>query len=201
MQEIAAGLALKNRAIRKYATLQINSGYRELFSKCRCILSLEVFNSRVMADVESSQHNVHRKKKPRKHEKRGFLFGFPFLTPLRNDLTNSVACVENGPGDKWEVEEAVRIWLHAAKGSRGEGHRRNSPWSFNGKTSRPKEVGSSWKDGEWEGRREGGWGDKRKSHYWTWANTLFTLRTPLTCLFKCTTQAGQETECRCGEMD
>lgn len=31
--------------------------------------------------------------------------------------------------------------------------------------------------------------------------TLFTLRTLLTRLFKCTTQAGQETECPCGEMD
>lgn len=45
------------------------------------------------------------------------------------------------------------IQLHAAEGAE-EGRSKNSPWSFNGKTSRPKEVGSSWEGGVGEG--EGG---------------------------------------------
>lgn len=38
----------------------------------------------------------------------------------------------------------VSLRLHAAEGAKegGKGEE-NSPWSFNGKTSRPKEVGSS----------------------------------------------------------
>lgn len=48
---------------------------------------------------------VNGLKKSIKRMKETLLLGiFPLL---RNDVTNSPACVENTPGDKWEVKEAV----------------------------------------------------------------------------------------------
>lgn len=72
-------------------------------------------------------------------------------------LRNELKSVENIAGDKWEEEkESCRRTVHAAQKRR----KQNSPWSF--KTSRPKEVGSSW-----EGWRQGneGYRDRRgKKH-------------------------------------
>lgn len=77
----------KKRAISKYTALPINSGNHELSStKCRCISGGNGHSS-FMADVESSQHKVHRKERHTnmKIKNGGFLFGgfffFFFTSP------------------------------------------------------------------------------------------------------------------------
>lgn len=160
-----SGVKKKNRTISRFAPLPINTATWELSSiTCRCVLQEEVLNSSFMADVESSQ-TMFTEKKAQKHKK-SFLFGSFFFFYSPEEWLHKPC----GMCWKWTKRQmrgrgASEDMVACCWGSQGEGHRRNSPWSSNGKTSRPKEVGSPWKDGEWEGRREGGWGDKRKNHY------------------------------------